>query len=89
MALRGFFAWLAWLGVHLIFLLGMRNRFTVFLIDLVLLYVAGGARIITKKLPGRRDDEVLRYLMIRKRASTSWGFQGLEGLKIFGQKAAC
>jgi NADH dehydrogenase len=29
--LGGFFAWITWLGVHLFFLVGVRNRLVVFL----------------------------------------------------------
>ncbi len=44
----GFPAWLAWLGVHLVFLVGFRNRVIVF-INWIYNYFAyrGGARIIT------------------------------------------
>lgn len=44
----GFPAWLAWLGVHLVFLVGFRNRLAVF-INWIYNYFAyrGGARIIT------------------------------------------
>lgn len=51
LAIRGYPAWLAWLFVHLIFLVGLRNRISVF-IQWVWSYVSWhcGARIITKKL---------------------------------------
>ena len=54
--INGYFAWLAWLAVHLVFLMGMRNRISVFL-NWAWSYLAWrqGARIITKKLPGRSD----------------------------------
>jgi NADH dehydrogenase len=54
-AIRGYPAWLAWLFVHLLFLIGLRNRISVF-IQWVWSYIAWhrGARIITKKLPS--DD---------------------------------
>ena len=50
LAIRGYPAWLAWLGVHLVFLIGLSNRISVF-IQWVWSYVAWhrGARIITKK----------------------------------------
>lgn len=56
-AIKGYPAWAAWLGVHLVFLMGMRNRITVFL-HWAWSYIAWhrGARIITKKLPGRRES---------------------------------
>lgn len=46
--LSGYPAWLAWLGVHLIFLVGLRNRFSV-LMQWIYSYVTykRGARIIT------------------------------------------
>ena len=55
--INGYFAWVAWLGVHLVFLMGMRNRISVF-VNWVWSYLAWrqGARIITKKLPGRIDE---------------------------------
>ena len=55
-SINGYFAWVAWLGVHLVFLMGMRNRISVFL-NWAWSYLAWrqGARIITKKLPGRCD----------------------------------
>ena len=55
-SINGYFAWVAWLGVHLVFLMGMRNRISVFL-NWAWSYLAWrqGARIITKKLIGRSD----------------------------------
>ncbi len=52
LAVHGYLAWLAWLFVHLIFLIGLRNRVSVF-IQWVWSYVGWhrGARVITKKLP--------------------------------------
>ena len=46
--LSGFPAWIAWLGVHLIFLVGFRNRFSV-LMQWIYSYCTykRGARIIT------------------------------------------
>ena len=46
-AIRGYPAWLAWLFVHLIFLIGLRNRISIF-IQWVWSYIAWnrGARII-------------------------------------------
>ncbi len=45
---RGFFAWIAWLAIHLLFLVGMRNRISVF-ISWAWSYLSWqkGARIIT------------------------------------------
>lgn len=50
LAIRGYPAWLAWLGVHLLFLIGLSNRISVF-IQWVWSYITWhrGARIITKK----------------------------------------
>ncbi len=55
---RGFIAWLMWLFVHLMFLIGLRNRVTVFL-QWVWAYVTWerGARIIAG---GRAKHNVLR-----------------------------
>lgn len=52
LAIRGYPAWLAWLFIHLVFLIGLRNRISVFT-QWVWSYIAWhrGARIITKKLP--------------------------------------
>jgi len=46
--LSGFFAWLAWLFIHLIFLIGFRNKLAV-LLQWTYAYFAykRGARIIT------------------------------------------
>ena len=59
-SINGYFAWVAWLGVHLVFLMGMRNRISVFL-NWVWSYFAWrqGARVITKKLPGRSDESTV------------------------------
>jgi NADH dehydrogenase len=48
----GFIAWLAWLGVHLIFLVGFRNKVTV-MIQWFYSYITykRGARIIASGLP--------------------------------------
>lgn len=56
MAIRGYPAWLAWLFIHLIFLIGLRNRISVF-IQWVWSYISWhrGARIITKKLPSKQS----------------------------------
>lgn len=50
--LSGFVAWVAWLGVHLIFLMGFRNRVSVFL-HWVYSYFTykRGARIIMGSAP--------------------------------------
>lgn len=50
----GFGAWLAWLGVHLVFLMGMRNRLSVFA-SWVYSYVISRrrARIIVDLPPAR------------------------------------
>lgn len=55
MKFSGFSAWLAWLGVHLVFLMGMRNRLSVFA-SWVYSYVVGRrrARIIVD-LPSSGD----------------------------------
>ncbi|MDX1679613.1 MAG: NAD(P)/FAD-dependent oxidoreductase [Akkermansiaceae bacterium] len=46
--IRGFLAWIAWLAIHLLFLMGMRNRLSVF-INWMWSYISWqkGARIIT------------------------------------------
>ncbi|MFO0757940.1 MAG: NAD(P)/FAD-dependent oxidoreductase [Byssovorax sp.] len=50
--LSGFLAWLSWLFIHLLFLIGFRNRFLV-IIEWALSYVTynRGARLITGSLP--------------------------------------
>jgi len=50
--ISGFFAWLAWLGIHILFLIGFRNRFIV-LFEWAWSYVTydRGARLITGNLP--------------------------------------
>ncbi len=56
----GVAAWLAWLGVHLIFLIGLRNRISVFL-SWMYSYIAykPGARIITGLGPPPGDPPAL------------------------------
>jgi NADH dehydrogenase len=46
--LSGFLAWIAWLGVHLMFLIGFRNKFAV-MMQWLYSYVTyrRGARLIT------------------------------------------
>jgi len=54
--LRGTIAWLAWLGLHLIYLLGNRNRVVTF-INLAWRYLSwsrGGGMIVGDDVPG--DD---------------------------------
>jgi NADH dehydrogenase len=50
--LTGFIAWAAWLFIHILFLIGFRNRFAV-LLEWAAAYVTydRGARLITGKLP--------------------------------------
>ena len=47
--MAGFFAWLAWLFVHILFLIGFRNRFLV-LLDWMWSYITWrrGVRLITR-----------------------------------------
>ena len=57
----GFLAWLAWIFVHIFFLIGFRNRLVV-LIDWAISYVtyARGARVITghdQTTPGAARDD--------------------------------
>ena len=58
----GFLAWLAWLGIHVLFLIGFRNRFLV-LAQWAWAYVTyqRGARLITGKVE-RRDREASKRL---------------------------
>ena len=55
--LSGFVAWLAWLGLHIAFLIGFRNRFVV-LFEWAWAYVTWqrGARLITGPWRGRGTD---------------------------------
>jgi NADH dehydrogenase len=48
----GYFAWLAWLFVHLLFLIGFRNRFLV-MIEWAWAYITynNSARLITEPTP--------------------------------------
>lgn len=63
--LRGFFAWLAWAVVHVMALIGFRNRVFV-MMSWAWSYVtfSRGARLITKKVPptliSRADDDIER-----------------------------
>jgi NADH dehydrogenase len=58
--LSGFPAWLAWLFIHLFFLIGFRNRYLV-LVQWAWSYVTydRGARLITGPLPRPVKDEVV------------------------------
>jgi NADH dehydrogenase len=53
----GFFAWLAWLFVHILFLIGFRNRFVVFF-DWAWAYFTNqrGARLITGDIEKEQSD---------------------------------
>lgn len=57
--ISGFFAWIAWLVIHLLFLVGLRNKIAV-VFNWVYSYVTykRGARIIT----GLREDSALKSL---------------------------
>lgn len=59
--LSGYLAWLFWLFVHIIFLIGFRNRIAV-LIQWAYAYIGykRGARIITKEIPGAEPAEESR-----------------------------
>ncbi|HZS04114.1 MAG TPA: NAD(P)/FAD-dependent oxidoreductase [Blastocatellia bacterium] len=56
--LKGYLAWLAWLFVHLIFLIGFRNRFAV-LLNWMWSYLTyqRGARLITERRPVFQGQE--------------------------------
>src|SRR5262249_51854365 len=54
--LSGFLAWLLWVGVHIFFLIGFRNRFVVlFQWAWAMLPYQRGARLITGDLTGDRE----------------------------------
>ena len=59
--LSGWIAWLAWLGIHVVFLLGFRNRLMV-LIQWAWAYVTfqRGARLITGSIPGSGESSEAR-----------------------------
>ena len=67
MKLTGFVAWLTWLFVHVLFLIGFRNRIVV-LLEWAWSYLTWqrGARLITG---GVRPDTVAKELAMRRRAS--------------------
>jgi NADH dehydrogenase len=58
--LTGFAAWAAWLGIHIFFLIGFRNRFAV-LFDWAWAYFSyeRSARLILSPRPARNDDGTL------------------------------
>ncbi|MEM7605350.1 MAG: NAD(P)/FAD-dependent oxidoreductase, partial [Myxococcota bacterium] len=58
--MTGFFAWIAWCLVHVILLMGFRNR-AVVLFNWVWAYVTykRGARLITGQVPIRTTDQAL------------------------------
>ena len=55
--MSGFFAWLAWLALHITVLIGFRNRFSV-LISWIYSYVFArrGSRLITRSVPAPAPD---------------------------------
>ncbi len=59
--MSGFVAWLAWLFIHIIFLVGFRNRFAV-LFNWAYAYVTygRGARLITRRHSGNKAAEEIR-----------------------------
>jgi NADH dehydrogenase len=59
--LSGFVAWLAWLFIHILFLIGFRNRFLV-LFEWATAYVTydRGARLITGRLPDAETKRLSR-----------------------------
>jgi NADH dehydrogenase len=68
----GFPAWATWLGVHLVFIIGFRNRVAVlFQWGCTYLFLSRGARLITgsRELPGWRERENIRDLTINRPAS--------------------
>lgn len=63
--LRGFFAWISWLAVHIVYLIGFRNRFSV-IIQWLSLYLLGrrSARIIHRSI----EDELPKKIKRKKRS---------------------
>jgi NADH dehydrogenase len=59
--LSGFIAWLAWLFIHILFLIGFRNRFAV-VFEWALAYMTydRGARLITGRLPDAETRRLSR-----------------------------
>lgn len=59
--LRGFLAWISWLAVHIVYLIGFRNRFSV-IVQWILLYLLGrrSARIIHRSIEGELPKKVKR-----------------------------
>jgi NADH dehydrogenase len=66
----GFVAWLAWLFIHILFLVGFRNRFAVVL-EWAASYLtyARGARLITGKLPDAGTSVVAAPPSMRRHAA--------------------
>lgn len=62
--LRGFFAWISWLAVHIVYLIGFRNRFSV-IVEWIFLYLLGrrSARIIHRSI----EDELPKKIKRQKR----------------------
>jgi NADH dehydrogenase len=59
--LEGFLAWMAWLFIHILFLIGFKNRFAV-IMEWAIAYLTydRGARLITGKLPGSPPPPSIR-----------------------------
>jgi NADH dehydrogenase len=64
----GFLAWIAWLTIHIFFLIGFRNRFIV-LFQWAWAYFTfqRGARLITLAAPSKAEEEVLDPISVSQR----------------------
>ena len=72
--LTGLVAWVLWSAVHLFFLMGTRNRLTVYLNWVWAWITYGrGARLITRLEPGARDDFAARNSLDRGSAHDDEG----------------
>ena len=74
--LAGFFAWLMWLGVHVMYLIGFKNRLTTMLHWAVSFIFRGRSQRTTT-----RQQIVARTLMARLSATEEAMKQGQEGAK--------
>jgi NADH:ubiquinone reductase (H+-translocating) len=81
--LAGFFAWLMWLGVHVMYLIGFKNRLTTMLHWAVSFIFRGRSQRTTT-----RQQIVARTLMARLSATEEAMKQGQEGAKPIEPAAA-
>jgi len=89
--LSGFVAWMLWLVVHVVYLIGFRNRFSV-LLEWAWAYFTHerGARLITGELPLARgalpSEEEAPVSRVGRRVMAEEGAQAQEAMSAYGPR---